>query len=87
MTLICIKIVNTKGNIITIEIDDNKTIGELKSEYATRINASISNLQIKFDGLVLTNDNSKISDQLIENNDQLISNDRSLGGNEVNAIK
>ena len=45
MTLICIKIVNTKGNIITIEIDDNKTIGELKSEYATRINASISSLQ------------------------------------------
>ena len=86
MTLICIKIANTKGNIITIEIDDSRTIGELKSEYTTRINASINNLQIRFDGAILSNDNSKISDEGIGNNDQLTSNDRSLGGNEVNAI-
>ena len=86
MTLINIKITNTKGNVITIEIDDNKTIGELKSEYTTRINASISNIQIRFDGAILTNDKEKITDAGIGNNDQLTSNDRSLGGKNVTTL-
>jgi hypothetical protein len=46
MTLINIKITNTKGNVITIEIDDNKTIGEVKDIYIKRINGSLSDLQI-----------------------------------------
>lgn len=80
MTLINIKITNTKGNVITIEIDDNKTVGELKDIYIKRINGSLSDLQIRFDGAILTNDKEKIIDEGIGNNDQLTSNDRSLGG-------
>ena len=85
MTLINIKITNTKGNVITIEIDDNKTIGELKEIYIKRINGDLSN-PIKFDGSVLTNDKSKISDEGIGNNDVLTSNDRSLGGKNVTTL-
>ena len=73
MTLINIKITNTKGNIITIEIDDNKTVGELKDIYIKRINGSLSDLQIRFDGEILRNDKEKIIDAGIGNNDQLTS--------------
>ena len=83
MSLINIKITNTKGNVITIEIDDNKTVGELKDIYIKRINGSLSDLQLRFDGAILTNDKEKIIDAGIGNNDQLTSNDRSLGGKNV----
>lgn len=86
MTLINIKITNTKGNVITIEIDDNKTIGELKDIYIKRINGNLSELQIRFDGQILTNDTMKIFDAEIGNNDQLTSNDRSLGGKNVTTL-
>lgn len=86
MTLINIKITNTKGNVITIQIDDNKTIGELKDIYIKRINGSLSDLQIRFDGNILRNDKEKIIDEGIGNNDQLTSNDRSLGGKNVTTL-
>ena len=86
MTLINIKITNTKGNVITIEIDDNKTIGELKDIYIKRINGNLSELQIRFDGQILTNDTMKIFDAEIGNNDQLTSNDRSFGGKNVTTL-
>ena len=86
MTLINIKITNTKGNVITIEIDDNKTIGELKDIYSKRINGNLSDLQIRFDGAILKEDKSKICDEGIGNNDQLTSNDRSLGGKSVTTL-
>ena len=74
MTIINITITNIKGNVITIEIDDNKTVGELKDIYIKRINGSLSDLQIRFDGAILTNDKEKITDAGIGNNDQLTSN-------------
>ena len=86
MTLINIKITNTKGNVITIEVDDNKTVGELKDIYIKRINGNLSKLQIRFDGDVLRNDKEKIIDEGIGNNDQLTSNDRSLGGKNVTTL-
>lgn len=86
MSLINIKITNTKGNVITIEIDDNKTVGELKDIYIKRINGSLSDLQLRFDGAILTNDKEKIIDAGIGNNDQLTSNDRSLGGKNVTTL-
>lgn len=86
MTLINIKITNTKGNVITIEIDDNKTVGELKDIYIKRINGNLSKLQIRFDGDVLRNDKEKIIDVGIENNVQLTSNDRSFGGKNVTTL-
>ena len=86
MTLINIKITNTKGNVITIEIDDNKTVGELKDIYIKRINGSLSDLQIRFDGAILTNDKEKIIDAGIGNNDQLTSNARNLGGKNVTTL-
>ena len=86
MTLINIKITNTKGNVITIEIDDNKTVGELKDIYIKRINGNLSDLQIRFDGEILRNDKEKIIDAGIGNNDQLTSNDRSFGGKNVTTL-
>lgn len=84
MTIINVKIKNTKGNTITIEIDNQKTIGELKSIYTKRINASMSDLQIRFDGEILnSNSDNKTLDELgIGNNEIITSNDRSLGGKE-----
>ena len=86
MTIINITITNIKGNVITIEIDDNKTVGELKDIYIKRINGSLSDLQIRFDGEILRNDKEKIIDAGIGNNDQLTSNDRSLGGKNVTTL-
>lgn len=82
MSLINVKIRNTKGHTITIEMRSNQTIGELKSIYTTRINASMSDLQIRFDGEILNNncDNKTLDEYGIGNNDVLTSNDRSLGG-------
>jgi hypothetical protein len=82
MSLINVKIRNTKGHTTTIEMRSNQTIGELKSIYTTRINENMSNLQIRFDGEILNNncDNKTLDEYGIGNNDVLTSNDRSLGG-------
>lgn len=84
MTSIHVKIANTKGKTLIIEILSTKTLLDLKKECCKQLNLDYTQYQFKFDGDVIEENFEKdsLDDHQIGDYDMITLNERQLGGKD-----